>query len=74
MLNNEENGFFFRRVENKKTRAIRPGDIAILVRVHRQAEMISAVLKKAGIPSILSEYRQCFDSPEATKCGYISPR
>ncbi|WP_106477335.1 exodeoxyribonuclease V subunit beta [Phytohalomonas tamaricis] len=47
-------------------RAVKPADIAVLVRTGREAEMIREVLSRAGIKSVyLSQKTSVFDSREA---------
>ena len=41
------------------------GDIAILVRTNRQAQIIKSYLTRKGIPSVLFQSGNIFDSPEA---------
>ena len=46
-------------------RALTPGDMAVLVRSHKQAAIVQEALSRAGIPSYLSKTGSVFDSPQA---------
>ncbi|NOQ13080.1 MAG: exodeoxyribonuclease V subunit beta [Methyloprofundus sp.] len=50
---------------DKITRAIKPADIAILVRTNKQAVLYQEVLGLAGIPSVLNSTASVFSSVEA---------
>ena len=46
-------------------RPVEPGDIAVLVRKHKQAAAIQAALSEARVPSVLDHTGSVFDSDEA---------
>jgi exodeoxyribonuclease V beta subunit len=48
-------------------RAIEPRDIAVLVRSNRRAEEIQAVLRTAGVPSVVSQAGNVFETDEASE-------
>ena len=48
-------------------RGIVPGDIAVLVRAHRQARLVQRALRQRGIPSVLCSAGNLFDSDEAAE-------
>ncbi|MDQ3230003.1 MAG: exodeoxyribonuclease V subunit beta, partial [Pseudomonadota bacterium] len=47
------------------TRMVRPGDIAVLVRSHREAEMMRDALVMAGVPAVAAGKQSLFQSEEA---------
>ncbi len=49
------------------TRTLRPGDIAVLVENHRQAEHVAAALRQRGVPSVQQIQRGIFASDEAAE-------
>jgi exodeoxyribonuclease V beta subunit len=58
---------------------LRYGDMAVLVRTHRQAEMLQTVLRDRGIRSVVQSDRSVFASEEARELqrflqGVIDPR
>ncbi|MEO6065227.1 MAG: 3'-5' exonuclease, partial [Lysobacterales bacterium] len=46
-------------------RAVRPGDIAVLVRNHREAERMRDALVMAGVPAVAAGKQSLFESEEA---------
>lgn len=53
-------------IDSKGSReAVRPGDIAVLVRSHSHAERIRNVFAAAGIPAVRYRARSVFESPAA---------
>ena len=46
-------------------RPVAPGDIAVLVRAHRQARLVQQALRQRGIPSVLCSAGNLFESDEA---------
>lgn len=46
-------------------RPVAPGDIAVLVRAHRQARLVQQALRQRGIPSVLCSAGNLFESEEA---------
>ena len=50
---------------NFKDRPLQSGDIAVLVRTHNEAVMVSAALKKRQVQSVLLSRESVFTSPEA---------
>jgi exodeoxyribonuclease V beta subunit len=46
-------------------RAVEPRDIAVLVRSNRRAEQMQAALRAAGVPSVVSQAGNVFESDEA---------
>jgi exodeoxyribonuclease V beta subunit len=50
-----------------KERAVRPGDIAVLVRANRQAKLMQRALTRRGIPSVLCSAGNLFESEEAAE-------
>ena len=60
-------------------RPLRYGDMAVLVRTHRQAERVQGVLRERGIRSIVQSEQSVFASPQAGELqqflqGVIDPR
>ncbi len=53
------------------SRAIKPGDIAILVRSNKQARDYQNCLREAGIPAVLNSTESVFTTPEATDLYYL---
>ena len=47
------------------TRPVVPGDVAVLVRNHKQAEMIRGTLERVGVPSVLAGGSSVFATPSA---------
>ena len=47
-------------------RAVRPGDIAVLVETHRQAQQVQRALVRAGVPSVAAGRDSLYVSDEAT--------
>ncbi|MCW8983493.1 MAG: exodeoxyribonuclease V subunit beta, partial [Gammaproteobacteria bacterium] len=54
-------------VEGASRRAVVPGDIAILVRTHRQASSFQEMLAQVGVPSVQSGSGNIFASAEASE-------
>jgi len=52
-------------------RRLRPGDIAILVRKHRQATRMKSVLLAAGVPAVLHTDASVFESEEAADLRWV---
>jgi len=50
---------------------IKPQHFAVLVRTHRQANLVHRELKNAGIPGVMSKSGNLFDSEEAREIRYI---
>lgn len=48
----------------KQDRAVRPGDIAVLVKTHKQAEQMQEALVSLGIPSVQQGSATIFEAPE----------
>ena len=48
-----------------RARAVRPGDIAVLVRSHREAELVRDALALAGVPAVAAGKQSLFQSEEA---------
>jgi exodeoxyribonuclease V beta subunit len=46
-------------------RQVVPGDIAVLVRAHRQARLVQKALRQLGVPSVLCSAGNLFESEEA---------
>ena len=46
-------------------RPLLPGDIAVIVRSHRQAAMIQDALRESGIPSVMRSDKSIFSTGEA---------
>ncbi|MEJ7747249.1 MAG: exodeoxyribonuclease V subunit beta [Luteimonas sp.] len=51
--------------DTTRTRAVRPGDIAVLVRSHHEAELIRDALVKAGVPAVTAGKQSLFQSAQA---------
>ncbi|MFH1808091.1 MAG: UvrD-helicase domain-containing protein [Pseudomonadota bacterium] len=45
--------------------ALRPGQVAVLSRTHRQAQAVQDALREAGLPSVLQSAASVFDTAEA---------
>ena len=56
-----------RRAEPGRTRPLRWGDVAILVRTHSRAALLAAALRQRGVPCELSGARNLFQSPEVVE-------
>ena len=50
-------------------RAVEPRDIAVLVRSNRRAEQMQAALRAAGVPSVVSQAGNVFESDEAGRAA-----
>lgn len=50
-------------------RAVRPGDVAVLVRKHRQARAVCEALGARGLPAIISQAGSVFDTEQAVALG-----
>ena len=48
-------------------RSVRPADVAVLVRSHRQARAVQAALRRAGVPAVIHGAESIFASREATE-------
>ncbi len=48
-----------------RTRPVRPGDIAVLVRANWQAARMQAALLEAGVPAVIEGGSSVFEAPEA---------
>ncbi|MGI8537974.1 MAG: UvrD-helicase domain-containing protein, partial [Mycobacteriales bacterium] len=46
-------------------RPVRPGDVAVLVRRHAQAQFVQSALDQAGVPCVLSSSTSVFATPSA---------
>ncbi len=53
-------------IQKNEGRALKPKDIAILVRKNKQAKAVQTALRDAGIPSVLNSTESVFTSGEAT--------
>jgi exodeoxyribonuclease V beta subunit len=49
------------------TKAVVPGDIAVIVRGHKQAKLIYDSLQMRGIPAVVRSDQSIFQTPEATE-------
>jgi exodeoxyribonuclease V beta subunit len=49
----------------ERARAVRPADVAVLVRSHRQAREIQSALRRAGVPAVIHGAESVFASREA---------
>ena len=52
--------------EGGALRSVRPGDIAVLVETHRQAQQVQRALMRAGVPSVAAGRDSLYLSDEAT--------
>ena len=54
-------------------RLLEPGDVAVIVRTHRQAALVQEALRARGIPSVMRSDRSVFESDEARQlCAILS--
>jgi exodeoxyribonuclease V beta subunit len=49
----------------ERARPVRPADVAVLVRSHRQAREVQAALRRAGVPAVIHGAESVFASREA---------
>ncbi|MGD8284593.1 MAG: exodeoxyribonuclease V subunit beta [Desulfobacterales bacterium] len=54
-----------------KTNPVQPGDIAILVRTNKQAQLIKHILTSRNVPSVLYSTANIFDCAETVEVGKI---
>ena len=50
---------------------LQPGDIAVIVRTHRQGQMVRKALQKLNIPSVMRSDASVFDAPEAAELALL---
>jgi exodeoxyribonuclease V beta subunit len=50
---------------------VRPGDVAVLVRSHRQARAVQAALRRANVPAVIHGAESVFASPEAQELAVV---
>ncbi len=50
---------------SERTRPLKPGNIAVLVKAHKQAELVQEALSMLGIPSVQQGSSTIFEAPEA---------
>jgi len=55
----------------RRTRPVIPGDVAVIVRSHRQAGHVQAALRKLGIPSVMRSDETIFATDEAREIHAI---
>ena len=51
--------------DSKKNKPLHPGQIAVLVRTHSEADLVARALKRRGVRSVLLQQQSVFDTPEA---------
>jgi hypothetical protein len=57
--------------EGRPARPVRPADVAVLVRSHRQARQVQAALQRAGVPAVLHGATSVFASDEAEQLAAV---
>lgn len=55
----------YRRSDGRGDRPLEPGDLAVLVRTHVQADLVRASLRRRGLPVVLSGTRSVFGTTAA---------
>ncbi|MDP6935006.1 MAG: UvrD-helicase domain-containing protein, partial [Myxococcota bacterium] len=58
-------GATIRRAPGDEPRAVRPDDLAVIVRSNDQARRVQSALQQAGIPAVISSGGDVLDTPEA---------